>query len=178
MSRRYIINEQKAICCIFVLFLFFANSLYSQVLLTAQKNGSDVQLSWLYGSGTYDAIRSISPTMASETSILSAGTNSTSYLDVGAAGSSTTLYFYAITDVANKPNLNITMPCDTPPGGPLCSSPTTNRKSDVSGTIDKATQLYVNDVWAPIIDNIFTATAIPLNLGENLITASAKSGND
>jgi len=171
-------DELKKIAPILALFLFFVGNLYAQVILTAQKNGSDVQLTWLYGSGTYDAIRSTSPTMASETSILAAGTNSTSYLDAGAAASSTALYFYVITDIANKPDLNITLPCDTPPGGPLCNFPTTNRKQDISGTVTAAFQIYVNDVWAPIIDNIFTATAIPLNLGENLITASAKSGND
>jgi len=164
--------------CSSIILLFSSSFLYPQVLLTAQKIGADVQLLWLNGSGSYDVIRSTSPTMTANTSVLAEATNATSYLDSGAASSSTILYYYIIADVANKPLLNITSPCDTPPGGPLCNFETNNRKEDVSGSFSGAVQIYVNDVLANIAANNFTAAGIPLNLGQNLITASAKSGSD
>ena len=147
----------------------------AQVTLNANKSGSDIVLSWSGGTGPYDVIRSSSPRMSANTAVLASSVGGPSFTNTGAAADTVGLFTYVVSDVSAKPSLNITLPCDTPPGGPLCSQTTTQGSITVSGTTNAST-LYVNDVRITPSAGTFTATGTLLNLGQNTITAAAKNG--
>lgn len=159
---------------LFLAMLVLNSQAVAQVALAVTKASGDVNLSWTGGTGPYDVIRATSPRMSASASMLASGSPGTSFTDSGAAADAVGLYFYIVSDIATKPTLNITMPCDTPPGGPLCNVMTTQRMINVSGTTN-AGMVHVNEVATPVSTGTFTATGTLLNLGQNIITAAAKS---
>lgn len=150
---------------------------FGQVSLSVTKSGSDVVLSWSGGGGTYDVLRSTSPTFGSSATALASNASASGWTDAGAASGGSILFTYVVTDVANRPAINITSPCDTPAGGPLCNVDTTLRAADISGTTNAAT-VFVNDRPAGLGGGVFSNAGVPLALGVNTITAAAKGTND
>ena len=151
----------------------------AQVSLTVNKSGNDVVLAWSGGSGTYDVVRSSAYRMSANTSILKAATTTSGLTDTGALvlDHNPPLYCYVIADVAAKPALNISSPCDTPPGGPLCTASTTGRFANVSGTTNSTTPVYLSDLQAVTTAGTFAANDVPLALGSNVVTAATRSAN-
>ncbi len=148
----------------------------AQVSLTMSKSGSDVVLSWSGGSGPYDVIRSTAFRMSADTQLLATGSTGAGFTDTDALVSTQNppLYCYIITDVAARPALNITSPCDSPGGGPPCTVNKTTRNEAVSGTTNSANPVYVNDRQAAPSPGAFSA-GVDLFLGLNRITAATRN---
>jgi len=152
---------------------FAYSSAEAQVSLLVSKSGGNVMLSWSNGAGPYDVYRSTTPTFGPEYSALATGTTATGQTDFGAASSPTKLYCYVVSDIPARPAIDITSPCNTPPGGPPCSYSAATASQTISGTTN-ASVVYVNGVRATLAAGTFSAP-IPLFLGDNPITAFATS---
>jgi hypothetical protein len=147
----------------------------AQVTLTMGKSGNDIVLNWVGGSGTYNVIRSSAYRMSANTEFIQTGSINFTFTDAGVLfpDDQPPLYCYVVSDVAVTPSLNISMPCDSPPL--LCPSPVTARTTDVSGSTNSPTPVFVNDLQATTTAGSFTVTGVPLLLDINTITAATRN---